>query len=327
MVIAGYWDASSLFADLTAAALLTLPPPADSRLHVIVDKTIKQKSGKKLPLGHQTRMNEYARYVFGLEVVLLIFQWGRFRIPVASELIDPKRKGHQNILFRQMLRRLQPPAWARELVVIADAGFASRANLRLVIRLGWKFAFALARTWKLDDGTHLKDLATYLPRNRYRRVSSYTPEKRRRDYWVFVRRAKLKTIGDVTILLSKRRRNDGPKKIKLIVTNLDTQRASDILNLYARRWAVECTFKELKSGLHWGQMQVTKDKERVKRAMLLPVMSYVLLLRLYGKELDPDQGFTIFQLKRKFCDDSWQEQLDRSDARWRKKLDEYKAAA
>lgn len=327
MVIAGYWDASALFTDLTAAALMTLPPPADSRLHVIIDKTIKQKSGKKLPLGHKTRMNEYARYVFGLEVVLLIFQWGRFRIPVASELIDPKRKGHQNILFRQMLRRLQPPAWARELVVIADAGFASRANLRLVIRLGWKFAFAMARTWKLDDGTHLKDLATYLPKKQYRRVSSYTPEKRRRDYWVFVRRAKLKTIGDVTILLSKRRRNDGPKKIKLIVTNLDTQRASDILNLYARRWAVECTFKELKSGLHWGQMQVTKDKERVKRAMLLPVMSYVLLLRLYGKDLDPDQGFTIFQLKRKFCDDSWQEQLDRSEARWRKKLDEYKAAA
>jgi hypothetical protein len=52
-----------------------------------------------------------------------------------------------------------------------------------------------------------------------------------------------------------------------------------------------------------------------------------LLLRLYGKELDPDQGFTIFQLKRRFCDQAWQEQLDRSEAKWRKKLDEYKAAA
>jgi hypothetical protein len=47
---------------------------------------------------------------------------------------------------------------------------------------------------------------------------------------------------------------------------------------------VEVTFRELKSGLHWGQMQVTKEKERVQRAMLLPVMTYVLLLRWYGKE-------------------------------------------
>lgn len=327
MVMAGYWDASAVFDDLAIAAIRALPPSADGRIHVIADKTIKQKSGKNQPLAHKTRMNNYARYVFGVEVVLLIFQWGRFRIPVACELIDPKRKGHQNILFRQMLRRLRPPAWVREVVVIADAGFASRANLRMVIRLGWKFAFALARTWKLEDGTHLKNLATHLPRSRYRKMASYTPEKRRRDYWVFVRRAKLKTLGDVTILLSKRRRNDAPNKVKLIVTNLDTDCASDILNLYARRWAVECTFKELKSGLHWGQMQVTKEKERVKRAMLLPVMSYLLLLRLYGKELDPDQGFTVYQLRRRFSDDIYQELLDRSEAKWRKKLNEYKAAA
>ena len=111
------------------------------------------------------------------------------------------------------------------------------------------------------------------------------------------------------------------------MTNLATERASDILNVYARRWSVECTFKELKSGLHWGQMQVTKEKERVKRAMLLPVMSYLLLLRLYGKDLKPEEGFTIYQLKRRFCDDIWQERLDRSDAKWRKRLDQYEAAA
>lgn len=90
---------------------------------------------------------------------------------------------------------------------------------------------------------------------------------------------------------------------------------------------MEVTFKELKSGLHLGQKQVTKEKERVERALRLPVMAYLLLLRLYGKELDPDQGFTIFRLKQQFAADVWQEQLDRSDAKWRKKLDKYRAAA
>ena len=90
---------------------------------------------------------------------------------------------------------------------------------------------------------------------------------------------------------------------------------------------MEVTFKELKSGLPWGQMQVTKEKERVKRAMRLPVMAYVLLLRLDGREMNLDQGFTIFQLKRRFCDEAWQEQLDRSEAKWRKKLDQLRAAA
>jgi hypothetical protein len=211
--------------------------------------------------------------------------------------------------------------------VIADAGFASKENFRQIQSLGWKYVFAIARTWKLEDGTHLKDLANYLPKKRYRRVASYKPDRRRQDYWVYARRAKLNTLGDVTILLSKKRLHDGPKKIKLIVTNLDTQSASHLLGIYSRRWSVEVTIKELKSGLHLGQMQVTKEKERVERAIRLPVMAYLLLLRLFGKELDPDEGFTIFQLKQRFCEQTWQEQLDRSDAKWRKKLDQFKAAA
>jgi hypothetical protein len=327
MVKAGYWDASALLDELAVAALLTLPPPTDRTLYLIGDKTTKEKTGKKMPLAHKTRMNEFAPYVFGVDLVLLLAQWGRFRIPVACELVDPNIKGHQNILFRQMLRRFQAPAWCRQIVVIADAGFASKENLRLIQELAWHYVFALPRTWKLEDGTHLKDLANHLPRKRYRRVASYKPDRRRQDYWTFVRRAKLNTLGDVTILLSKRRRNDGPKKIKLMVTNLDSPSARQILDIYCRRWSVEVTFKELKSGLHLGQMQVTKEKERVERALRLPVMAYLLLLRLYGKELNPDQGFTIFRLKQQFLDEVWQEQLDRSDAKWRKKLDQYRAAA
>jgi hypothetical protein len=325
MVNAGYWNASAALDELVVATFFALPPPADGTIYLIADKTIRQKSGKKQPLAHKTRMNKFERFVFGHEILLLIAQWGRLRVPISCEVLDPKRKRQQNILFRQMLRRFRPPAWCRRVVVLADAGFASRPNLRLIQRLEWSFVFAFARTWKLEDGTHLRDLATYLPKSRYRRIASYTPDQRRRDYWVFVRRARLKTVGDVTVILSKRRRNEGPKKVKLIVTNLETKRASEVLNAYARRWAVEVTFKELKSGLHWGQMQVTKEKERVKRAMLLPVMAYVLLLRLYGRELKPDQGFTIFQLKRRFCEEAWQEQLDRSEAKWRKKFDQLRA--
>lgn len=327
LVKAGYWDASALLDRMAQAALLTLPPPACPTLYLIGDKTTQRKTGKKTPLAHKTRLNDFAPYVFGLDLVLLIAQWGRLRIPVACELVDPRIKGHQNILFRQMLSRFRAPGWCREVVVIADAGFASKDNLRLIQGLGWRYVFGLARTWKLDDGTHLKDLANHLPRKRYHRVASYNPARRRRDYWAFVRRAKLKTLGDVTILLSKRRLNERPKKIKLIVTNLETQSAGQILGIYSRRWAVEVAIKELKSGLHLGQMQVTKEKERVERAIQLPVMAYLLLLRLYGKELDPEQGVTIFQLKQRFCDQAWQEQLDHSDARWRKKLDQYKAAA
>ena len=47
-----------------------------------------------------------------------------------------------------------------------------------------------------------------------------------------------------------------------------------ISSIYARRWGVEVTIKELKSGLHLGQMQVTKEAERVTRSVALSVMAY-----------------------------------------------------
>lgn len=324
---AGYWDASVLLDELAQAALLQLPPPADATIYLIGDLTIKQKSGRRTPLVHKTRMNHYSSYVFGLELVLLIAQWGRFRVPVACDVLTPKRKGQRNIMFRQMLRRFHPPVWCQRVVVLADAGFASKANLRLVARKNWFYVCALPRSWKLVNGPYLKSLSQHLPKARYRRVACHTPERRRRDYWVYLRRAQLKVLGDVTLLLSKRRRNDGPTKIRLIVTNLDLKSASEMLNIYARRWAVEVTFKELKSGLHLGRMQVTKDPERVRRAILLPVMAYLLLVRLYGKELEVDQRVTIFQLKQRFSEEVWREQLARSETRWRKKLDQLRAAA
>jgi transposase len=111
------------------------------------------------------------------------------------------------------------------------------------------------------------------------------------------------------------------------VTNLTEATTGTILSYYHSRWGVEVTFKELKSGLHLGQMQVTKEPDRVERGLLLPILAYLLLLRLYASELTLEKGASIWQLKRRFVEDVYQEHFDRSEQRWRKKLDQYKAAA
>src|SRR5262249_28869093 len=57
---------------------------------------------------------------------------------------------------------------------------------------------------------------------------------------------------------------------------------------------VEVTFKEIKTGLHLGQMQVTKEERRIQRSIVLPVMAYLLLLRLYGSEVKPGEKASLF---------------------------------
>lgn len=327
MIRSGQWEAAAVVEDMATAALRALPPPADGVLYLIGDSTLKDKRGRKHPLGHMTRHSEHDPYTFGFEMVLLIASWGRFRVPVALAPMDPEIKGHQNILFRQMLKDFVPPAWVKQVVVVADAGFAANATLHLITELHYTYVFAMPRTRKFTNGNHLRDLVQHLPKSCYYRRASYKPDGRRRDYWVFTRRATLHNLGDVTIVLSKKRRNDGPKGVKIIVTNLTEASAGAILSMYAWRWGVEVTIKALKSGLHLGQMQVTNDKERVTRSVALSVLAYLLLVRLYGKEEAATQAWSLFKLKERFIGEVAQEAVMRTERKWQRKLRQFKHVA
>jgi Transposase DDE domain len=327
LVASGQWDASALIRDMAQVTLALLPPPADGVLYLCADKTLKGKRGQKHPLAHKTRMNEHSGYVFGFEMVLLLASWGRYRVPVRMGLVDPKRPGHPNLLLRQQLRDFVPPCWAEQVVVLADAGFAANVTFRLLSRKGYGYVFAVSRTRKLTTGQHLSDCVRHLPKSRYHRLASYKPDGRRTDYWVYSRPAALNHLGDVTLIFSKQRRNCGPKKTKILVTNLTRARVSETLSRYSRRWGVELTFKELKGGLHLGQMQVTRDPERVARSVALSVLAYLLLVGLYARDPALEKPFSLFQFKERFLREVFQEQLSRTEKRWKEKFQPKKRAA
>lgn len=331
MVRSGQWDAQAVLRGMSQKVLRTLPPPANGRLYLIGDTTHKTKRGRQHPWGHVTRQSESSPYTFGFGMVVLIASWDGFRIPVALAPIDPKRKGHQNILFRQMLKDFEPPAWVREIIVVADAGYAANVTLKLINELHWTYVFAMPRTRKFTNGKYVRDMVQHLPKIHYRRRATSKPDGRRQDYWVFMRPAELHQLGDVTIVVSKKRRNFGPKRVKIIVTNLLDASEGTILSHYAWRWGVELTIKELKSGLHLGRMQVTNDAERVTRSVVLPVCAYLVLLHLSsgkdGVKDAPSQAGSLFRLKQRFTEDVMQEQVQRVEQKWRRKWKQIKEAA
>jgi hypothetical protein len=87
-----------------------------------------------------------------------------------------------------MLVRFRRPAWAETVVVVADAAFASKANVQLIQQRGYFFVMAFARTWCFDNGHTLKDLVTHLPKHHYRRCWVPLDEPgRRRTSWTLQR--------------------------------------------------------------------------------------------------------------------------------------------
>ena len=123
------WDEQALLALMVDDLLAVLPPPKDGVLHLIFDTTRTEKTGKKQPLAYTTKTGKFDPYVFGHTVLLLIAQWGQFRIPLAVRVINPEIKGHQNILVRELLTQFVPLAWCQRIVIEADAGFAAKAEI------------------------------------------------------------------------------------------------------------------------------------------------------------------------------------------------------
>jgi hypothetical protein len=257
-------------------------------------------------------------------MVLRIARWRRVRVPVALARIDPKINGHQHSLFRQLLKDFVPPAWVRQVVVVADAGCAAKATRHLITAIHDTDVFARPRTRQFTNGTHRRDLVQHLPQSWYDRRASHTPDGHRRDYGVFTRRATLHKLGDVTLMLSKKRRHDGPKGVKIIVTNLTEASAGAVLSRYAWRWGVEVMLKDLKSGVPLGQRPVTKDPERVRRGVILSALAYLLLVRLYGCEEAYTNESSLFKLKERFIGEVAQDAVRRPELQWQRKVKQFK---
>jgi Transposase DDE domain len=317
LLCAGYWCTKALLWWFADQALQAFPPPEDGILYLVGDSTLKGKRGPRHPVAQKTRLSQHHPYVFGFRIVILMAQWDTYRIPVDFALVrrtDDPAYQTENALFRHMLQAFRRPAWCQELIVTADAAYASRANLELIQTLGYGYVLALPRTWKFANGKALKALVTHLPRGKYTQIRIPTVNtQHRRTFWVYAKRARLRHLGDVTVVLSKCRRNQGPKHTKILVTNLpETVTAREVVGVYLRRWWVELLFKELKGVVGLGQHQVTKKPDRVERSVAVAIMAYLLLLKLRAKDVPADRVWSAFRLQRAFAWEVVQAQCERS---------------
>ena len=306
---AAYWDVHLLVAWWVEEALQTLPPPKDGTLYLVGDGRVKPKRGTQNPLAQKGRKSEHQPWFFGIRFALLIATWDVYRLPVAFRMIRVKTHPEyrtENALFREMVQRFVPPSWATHVIVEGDAAYGSQDNIKMVLQRNaddparrWGFVFAMARTWKTVEDKAIKDLVTHLPRAYYQRV-----RVRRlpgatgcKIFWVYSTRLCLRHIGDVTVVLSKRGRNLGPKQTKILVTNLDEWIPRQVVGAYQRRWPVEQINRELKTDLGLGEHQVSAEEGRIEKSFGIAVLAYLLLIRACHQEILPGTSWSIAQLQ------------------------------
>ena len=336
LLCAGYWNLRILLWWFAEEAIKSFPPPEDKVVYVDADGSKKDKRGKKNPAAQKGRTSKREAFFFGIKFVVLMLQWGVYRIPVDFSIVlrkgDPDYK-NENQLFREMLTRFKPPEWAIYIIVVADAGFASTKNMQLVQQLDkedkhriWGFVFSIARTWKMEDGKSLSNLVKHIPRANFAMtwIPRLASNKGRKTFWVFRKRARLRHIGDVTMVLSKTGPNVSPQNTKILVTNLVELTARQVLSIYQKRWPIEILFWELKSGMGLGEHQVTKDLDRIEKSIGIAIIAYLVLIRARKADISPGRPWSIFQLKNNFTTELVCKQLE---LKLQRKLNKLKKAA
>jgi hypothetical protein len=306
---AASWNVHLLVSWSAQDLLPTLPAPANGILYLFGDGSHADKRGTKNPMGQKGRISQHHPWFFGLRFVLLMAAWDGYRLPVGFRLILPKRHADyrsENALFREMVGAFVPPRWAKVVIVGGDAAYGSQANIRMVQDRDkadparrWGFVFAIARTWKTAEEKTIKNLVTHVPHTYYQRTRVPREQARqsRKTFWTFHTRVCLRHIGDVTVILSKRGRNLGPKQTKILVINLAELTASQVVCIYQKRWAIEILNWELKSGLGLGEHQVSGDKNRSEKSVGIAVLAYLFVLRVCHHEIIPGKPWSIFQLQ------------------------------
>jgi hypothetical protein len=251
-----------------------------SVLFLIVDDTVTQKTGKKMPGCAWHKEGAYKSHVFGHQWVLFALLYKDFLLPLWSHLYHPKgTKGcgpfrTKILLVKKMLQALDLPVPCK-VYLLADGWYWGKPLAQLCRTGGYHMISQLrANSVVFLDGKRTKVTTLSTLRSAYREVSLCLYGKQQTlQIARFV--GLIKNFGKVAVVVVKEKRK---KPHYLVSTNLHLS-ALDILRYYAKRWKIEQMIKDLKQRLGFGHYQV-RNLQAIQRHVAIVLLSYCVLIFL-----------------------------------------------
>jgi SRSO17 transposase len=258
----------------------TLRIKTHSVLFLIIDDTIAQKSGKKIPGCAWHRDHTQKAFVFGHQWVLSALLYKDFLLPLWAKLYPPKgtkgcgRFQTKITIAQKIIQGLRFPLPCK-LYVLADSWYWAKTLANICRKYGYHMISQLKSTsvlWMNGKKTKVTTLSTLS--SAYREVSLFLYGKNKTlKIARFV--GVIQGLGKVAVVVVKEKRK---KTSYLVSTNLHLS-ALDIIKYYAKRWKIEQMIKDLKQRLGLGDYQV-RNLQAIQRHVALSLLSYTLLILL-----------------------------------------------
>ncbi|WP_375743984.1 IS4 family transposase [Corallococcus interemptor] len=222
-------------------------------------------------------------------VASLITRHGRATPLLWTTLVKSASVGNRQLVEDQTLGRLREVIGAEvKVTVVADRGFADAKFYALLRQLGFEYVVR----FRADTLVTSEDEET-------KRAAEWVPEGGRAKVLRGARvTASMAQVGAVVCVKRK-----GMKDSWCLATSLTDAAAQEVMDVYARRFTIEETFrdvKDLKFGMGLKQVRV-KTPERRDRLLLISALAQVLLTLLgaAGEALGYDKHLKVNTVKRR----------------------------
>ena len=272
------WDQEGLIRIAVEHFFNTLKIKAGSVLFLLVDDTLAQKTGKKIPgCGwHKDHANHLAN-VFGHQWVLSALLYKDFLFPLWANLYHPKgtlgcgRFQTKVAMAKKILGQLQLPLPCK-VYLLADAWYWSKNLAQACRHRGYHMISQLkSNATLLVDGRsvpvkklaaqkvlYLESSLTLYGKNKTLKIKKILGEK--------------KGLGKVALVIVKEHR----KKPQFLISTNTHLAALDVVRYYAKRWKIEQMIKDLKQRLGFGDYQ-TRSLQAIVRHTALSLIAYFVL--------------------------------------------------
>jgi SRSO17 transposase len=275
------WAVDEVLATALHKFFHTLKIKARSVVFLLLDDTIIQKTGKKIPgCGWYKDHAQNLANVFGHQWVLAALFYQQSVLPLGARLYHPKgakgcgRFQTKIALAKKILQGLRLPM-ACKLYVLADSWYWCKELALLCRSYGYHMISQLKSNsivWVKGKRTPVAQLASRI--SAFREVSVFLYGKNKTlQIAKFI--AVVKGFGPVAVVIVKEKR----KKIRYLVSTNFLLPALEVVKFYSHRWKIEQMIKDLKQRLGLGDYQV-RNLQAIQRHVTLVFLSYFTLILL-----------------------------------------------
>jgi hypothetical protein len=275
------------------------PVPLRERL-LIADDTINRKRGKRIELASSVRDHCLGRTVLGMSHLVLSYfdgkslfpldfsihttshrPTGSFSKPMDKRTIAYRRRKEAFRKKTDLLIEMVQRAWNHGIdasFVLFDSWFASPKVIRAIYGIGYEVICQLKR----NNFRYLYRGKTYTLKRLYHQVAKEKMEySAALDLQACSLLVQIPGFQTVTLIFSKSKKANKWVVFLSSDTSLSSQQ---IIEIYAKRWAIELFFKDCKQLLHFGKEQ-NQDFDAILAHHSLVFIRYILIayiLRVKG---------------------------------------------